>query len=67
VTTAIGREAINIDTVSHNLREKGSANALFSIATMPCTGAQIARAVAAIRAAAPTVLIREPKVIPILE
>lgn len=67
VTTAIGKEDINIDTVSHNLREKGSGNALFSIATMPCTGAQIARAIAAIRAVAPTVLVREPKVVPILE
>jgi len=67
VTTAIGKEQINIDTVSHNLREKGSESALFSIATMPCTGAQIARAVAAIRAASPTVLIRDPKVVPILE
>jgi len=67
VTTAIGKEDINIDTVSHNLREKGSGNALFSIATMPCTGAQIARAVSAIRAVSPAVLVREPKVVPILE
>lgn len=67
VTTAIGQEEINIDTVSHNLREKGSGKAFFSISTMPCTGAQITRAVAAIRASSPVVLIREPKVVPILE
>lgn len=67
VTTAIGREQINIDTVSHNIRGKGLEGALFSIATKPCTMAQIKRAVQSIRASSPTVLIKEPKVIPILE
>ncbi len=67
VTTAIGKEQINIDTVSHNIRGKGLEGALFSIATKPCTHAQIKRAIEAIKKAAPTIFIKEPKVIPILE
>lgn len=67
VTTAIGKQQINIDTVSHNIREKGSESALFSIATMPCTYSQIKRAINSIRETAPTVFIKEPKIIPILE
>lgn len=67
VTTAIGKEEINIDTVGHNIRGKGSEGALFSIATKPCSLSQITAAIASIRKTAPAVLIREPKIIPILE
>lgn len=67
VTTAIGKERINIDTVSHNVRGAGQSGAVFSIATSPCTASQIARAVATIRASAPNVLRTEPKAYPVLE
>jgi homoserine dehydrogenase len=64
VTTAIGENKINIDTVSHNRHNKKSAE--FSVATMPCTMVQIKKAIADIRAKAPSLLIGEPKIIPIL-
>lgn len=67
VTTAIGNEKINIDTVSHNLREAGLEGALFSIATKPCTEAQIRRAIAAIKKVSPEILVKEPKIFPILQ
>lgn len=67
VTTAIGAEKINIDTVSHNLREEATPGALFAITTKPCTMAQIKRAIASIRAKSGAALLAEPKVIPILE
>jgi homoserine dehydrogenase len=65
VTTAIGDELINIETVSHN--RHGSNKTLFSLATMPCTIAQIKRAIARIRAKAPNVLLDEPVIMPILK
>jgi homoserine dehydrogenase len=66
VTTAIGEQKINIDTVSHNRHNKVKERAVFSVATMPCTLGQIKNAIAAIRQKAPKLLIGEPKVIPIL-
>jgi len=64
VTTAVGEQKINIDTVSHNMHK--SHKAIFSIATMPCTLEQIDNAIAVIRAKNSHVLLSEPKVIPIL-
>ncbi len=66
VTTAIGAEKINIDTVSHNLRPSEDSGALFAITTKPCTFAQIRRAIDAIKKADASALIVEPKIIPIL-
>ena len=65
VTTAIGEQKINIDTVSHNRHNK--EHAIFSVATMPCTLGQINKAIASIREKAPNVLTDEPKIIPILK
>lgn len=65
VTTAIGEQKINIDTVSHNRRNK--RDAVFSVATMPCTMQQIKDAVASIRKNSPGLLTEEPKAIPILQ
>jgi homoserine dehydrogenase len=64
VATAIGRQHINIHTVSHNRHEKD--NAEFAIATMPCTRAQIEHAVRDIRENHPGTLHGEPRVLPIL-
>jgi homoserine dehydrogenase len=64
VTTAIGEQDINIDTVSHNRHNKEKA--VFSIATMPCTQGQIKRAIETIRVKAPNSLLGNPKIIPIL-
>ena len=55
---------INIDTVGHNRHNKGKA--IFSIATMPCTQAQITKAISEIKKRKPEVLKTEPKIIPIL-
>jgi homoserine dehydrogenase len=64
VTTSIGNQHINIDTISHN-RHK-TDRAIFSVATMPCTLAQIEKAIKEIKRSNPTLLLYEPKVIPIL-
>ncbi|MBN1184927.1 MAG: homoserine dehydrogenase [Bacteroidales bacterium] len=64
VTTSIGNQNINIDTVSHNRHKTDKA--VFSIATMPCTLNQIMAAIKEIRKNKPDLLINEPKVIPIL-
>jgi homoserine dehydrogenase len=64
VATAIGEQKINIDTVSHNRHNKEKA--IFSVATMPCTMVQIRKAIESIRAKSPTLLVEEPKIIPIL-
>ncbi len=63
-TTSIGKQGINIDTVSHN-RHK-TDRAIFSIATMPCTLNQIHAAIAGIKEIRPDMLLAEPKIIPIL-
>ncbi len=64
ITTAIGKQEINIETVSHN-RHKGE-KAIFSVATMPCTLEQIENAVIEIRREKPGMLLSEPKIMPIL-
>lgn len=64
VTTAIGDQQINIDTVSHNRHIKEYA--IFSIATTPCTLQQIDDAIAGINKNKPGVLLDDPKVMPIL-
>ncbi|MGE0160499.1 MAG: homoserine dehydrogenase [Gemmatimonadales bacterium] len=64
VATAIGRQRINIDTVSHN--RHGKQNAEFAIATMPCTRAQVDAAVRDIQENHPGSLIGQPRVLPIL-
>jgi homoserine dehydrogenase len=64
VTTAIGNQNINIDTVSHNRHNKEKA--VFSIATMPCTLKDINEVIKEIKAKRPEILIGEPKIIPIL-
>jgi len=66
VTTAIGAEAINIDTVSHNLRAEDTPGALWAITTKPCTMAQIKRAVDSVKRSTPRAFLAEPKIIPIL-
>lgn len=64
ITTAIGKQEINIETVSHN-RHAGE-KAMFSIATMPCTLGQIEKAIEEIRSEKPGMLLSEPKIMPIL-
>jgi homoserine dehydrogenase len=64
VATAIGRQDINIDTVSHNRHEHD--NAEFAIATMPCTRAQVERAVRDIQDNHPGSLHADPRILPIL-
>jgi homoserine dehydrogenase len=64
ITSAIGDQHINIDTVSHNRHNK--KNAVFSVVTMPCTLHQINKAIAGIHHKAPGLLTEDPKVIPIL-
>ena len=64
VATAIGRQDINIATVSHNRHEHQLAE--FAIATMPCTRAQVERAVRDIQENHPGSLHAEPRILPIL-
>jgi homoserine dehydrogenase len=64
VTTAIGDQKINIDTVSHNRHDK--TRAVFSVATMPCKLGQIKKAIEVIRKKDANILIEEPKIMPIL-
>ncbi|MCX7986663.1 MAG: homoserine dehydrogenase [Bacteroidales bacterium] len=64
VTTAIGSQNINIDTVSHNRHNKEKA--YFSVVTMPCTLNQVKQAIAEIKQKAPGLLLEEPKILPIL-
>jgi homoserine dehydrogenase len=64
IATAIGRQEINIETVSHN-RHSGE-KAMFSVATMPCTLGQIEDAINEIRREKPGMLLSEPKIMPIL-
>jgi homoserine dehydrogenase len=64
IATAIGKQEINIETVSHN-RHAGE-KAMFSVATMPCTLGQIEDAIKEIRTEKPGMLLSEPKVMPIL-
>lgn len=64
VTTAIGRQRINIDTVSHNRHAVDHAE--FAIATMPCTRSQVEWAIRDIQANHPGALLSEPRYMPIL-
>ncbi len=64
IATAIGKQDINIETVSHN-RHTGE-KAMFSVATMPCTLGQILKAIEEIKKERPGMLLSEPKVMPIL-
>lgn len=64
VTTAIGNQNINIDTVGHN--RHNYKKAIFSIATMPCKLLQINEAIKEIKEKRPDILLGSPKVIPIL-
>jgi homoserine dehydrogenase len=62
VTTAIGNNNINIDTVSHNKNE--TEKAIFSVATQPCQLTAINRAIDEIKSKG--VLLSEAKIMPIL-
>jgi len=64
VTTSIGEQNINIDTVSHNRHMKDKAT--FSVATMPCTLLQIEKAIEEINHSNKGLLVSVPKIIPIL-
>jgi homoserine dehydrogenase len=64
IATAIGKQVINIETVSHN-RHTGE-KAMFSVATMPCSLGQIMKAIETIKKRRPDMLMSEPKVMPIL-
>jgi homoserine dehydrogenase len=64
IATAIGKQEINIETVSHN-RHTGE-KAMFSVATMPCTLGQIEKAIDEIRKEKPGMLMSDPKIMPIL-
>jgi homoserine dehydrogenase len=64
IATAIGKQEINIETVSHN-RHAGE-KAIFSVATTPCTLGQIENAIEEIKKEKPGMLLSEPKIMPIL-
>lgn len=64
IATAIGKQDINIETVSHN-RHTGE-KAMFSVATMPCSLGQIMKAIQTIKNRRPDMLTSDPKVMPIL-
>ncbi len=64
ITTAIGNQNINIDTVSHNRHTEEKA--MFSVATIPCTLAQIETAIREIKMQRPGMLLSEPRIMPIL-
>jgi homoserine dehydrogenase len=64
IATAIGKQQINIETVSHN-RHSGE-KAMFSVATMPCTLGQIEDAINEIAYEKPGMLLSKPKIMPIL-
>jgi homoserine dehydrogenase len=64
IATAIGKQEINIETVSHN-RHTGE-KAMFSVATMPCTLGQIEKAIEEIKKEKPGMLMSDPKIMPIL-
>lgn len=64
ITTAIGKQNINIDTVSHNRHNDDKA--LFSVATMPSTLERIESAITEIKRERPGMLLSEPTIMPIL-
>ena len=64
IATAIGKQDINIETVSHN--RHSNEKAMFSLATTPCSLEQIEKAIDEIRKEKPGMLLSEPKILPIL-
>jgi homoserine dehydrogenase len=64
ITTVIGKQNINIETVSHN-RHSGE-KAQFSVVTMPTALGQIEASIEEIKRAKPDMLLSEPKIMPIL-
>ncbi len=66
ITTAIGNQGINIETVGHNRLDDQNGIADFPIETEECTLEAIEKAVAEIRKLKGDLLIDEPKIIPIL-
>lgn len=64
IATMIGKQNINIDTLSHNRRTED--NAIFSIVTMPCSQEQIDKAIESIKKEKPDLLLKEPKIMPVL-
>lgn len=66
ITTAIGKQGINIETVGHNRLDDTNGTADFPIETEECTLEAIEKAVAEIRRLKSDLLLDEPKIIPIL-
>ncbi|MCQ2252214.1 MAG: homoserine dehydrogenase [Bacteroidales bacterium] len=64
ITTAIGKQGINIETVGHNRFNGDTAD--FSIETESCPLESIEKAIAEIKSVSPDLLLEEPKVLPIL-
>jgi len=64
ITTAIGKQGINIETVGHNRFNGDTAD--FSIETESCTLEAIEKAIAEIKTAKSDLLLEEPKILPIL-
>ena len=64
ITSAIGKQNINIDTVSHN--RHSNSNAVFSVATMPSSVHQIEAAIKNIKNERPDLLLSDTKIMPIL-
>ncbi|MCQ2249608.1 MAG: homoserine dehydrogenase [Bacteroidales bacterium] len=66
ITTAIGKQGINIETVGHNRFSGSGDTADFSIETESCTLEAIEKAIAEIRTAKSDLLLEDPKILPIL-
>lgn len=66
ITTAIGNQGINIETVGHNRLDDENGTADFPIETEECTLEAIEKAVAEIRKLKADLLLDDPKIIPIL-
>ncbi len=66
ITTAIGKQGINIETVGHNRFNGNGDTADFSIETESCTLEAIEKAIAEIRTAKSDLLLEDPKILPIL-
>lgn len=64
ITTAIGAQNINIDTVGHNYHTNGATT--FTVTTMPCKLSQLKAAIAQIKAERADILVGTPKILPVL-
>ncbi len=64
ITTAIGKQGINIETVGHNRFNGDTAD--FSIETESCTLESIEKAIEEIKTIKSDLLLEEPKILPIL-